>query len=395
MSNKMKLKDVGTIITGNTPSKKCEEYYDSNDINFFTPTDFDDGRINDFKKSVNYISEKARKKARVLPKGSVLVTCIGIIGKVGILENESAFNQQINAIIPNTKIIDNRYLAYWLISIAKVLREKANAPVVPIMNKTDFQEIEIDVPDIDTQKIIVKKLDRIQKMLDIKIEQKKLLEKVIKAKIVELFGDPLLNPKNWNVKKLKEISNKIMSGNTPKGGSQVYVDSGITFFRSQNVWRNKLELDDIAYIDEETHKKMIRSSLKHNDLLITKTGRINTENSSLGRTALYDGPDDKANVNGHVYLVRLNNGENHKYVLRILISEEYKKYIRSVCVGGIDKRQLNKEQIEEFPIIYPPKELQKQFSDLVEKIEEQENKIDKEIDIIIEMKDNLMNKYFN
>lgn len=294
MSNKMKLKDVGTIITGNTPSKKCEEYYDSNDINFFTPTDFDDGRINDFKKSVNYISEKARKKARVLPKGSVLVTCIGIIGKVGILENESAFNQQINAIIPNTKIIDNRYLAYWLISIAKVLREKANAPVVPIMNKTDFQEIEIDVPDIDTQKIIVKKLDRIQKMLDIKIEQKKLLEKVIKAKFVELFGDPLLNPKNWNVKKLKEISNKIMSGNTPKGGSQVYVDSGITFFRSQNVWRNKLELDDIAYIDEETHKKMIRSSLKHNDLLITKTGRINTENSSLGRTALYDGPDESS-----------------------------------------------------------------------------------------------------
>ena len=56
---------------------------------------------------------------------------------------------------------------------------------------------------------------------------------------------------------------------------------------------------------------------------------------------------------------------------------------------------MNKEQIEEFPIIYPPKELQKQFTDFVEKIEEQENRIDNELDEIMEMQENLMNKYFN
>lgn len=256
------------------------------------------------------------------------------------------------------------------------------------------KELEFEIPDIKVQKEIVQRLDKIQKMMDINEEQNELFEKIIKARFMELFGDPLLNPKMWEVKKLKELSNKIMSGNTPKGGNQVYIDNGITFFRSQNVWRNKLELEDIAYIDEETHKKMIRSSLKHNDLLITKTGRINTENSSLGRTALYDGPDDKANINGHVYLVRLNRGENHKFVLRILISEEYRKYIRRVCVGGIDKRQLNKEQIEEFPIIYPPKELQKQFTDFVEKIEGQEKELEIKFNEIKELQENLMNKYF-
>lgn len=160
MISKMKLKDVGIIVTGNTPSKKNKDYYDSNDINFFTPTDFEDGRINDFEESVNYISNNAKEKARILPKGSVLVTCIGIIGKVGIVEKESAFNQQINAIIPNKDIIDNRYLAYWLISKADYLRKKANAPVVPIINKTDFQELEIVVPDMETQKEIVNKLNK-------------------------------------------------------------------------------------------------------------------------------------------------------------------------------------------------------------------------------------------
>ena len=57
MIKKMKLKDVGIVITGNTPSKKNKGYYNSNDINFFTPTDFEDGRINDFKESLNYIEQ--------------------------------------------------------------------------------------------------------------------------------------------------------------------------------------------------------------------------------------------------------------------------------------------------------------------------------------------------
>ncbi len=140
----------------------------------------------------------------------------------------------------------------------------------------------------------------------------------------------------------------------PKGGSENYVEEGITFFRSQNVWKDRLEMDDIAYIDADTHASMKRSSLKHGDILMTKTGRINTENSSLGRAALYMGEDDMANVNGHVYFIRLKAEVNNKFVLRILVSPEYRDLIRSVCVGGIDKRQLNKEH-EEFPIICPPK----------------------------------------
>jgi type I restriction enzyme S subunit len=185
-----------------------------------------------------------------------------------------------------------------------------------------------------------------------------------------------------------------MSGNTPKGGEIIYVKKGIEFYRSQNVWKNKLEKDDIAYIDEETHKKMKKSSLKHNDLLITKTGRINTENSSLGRTALYDGEDDKANINGHVYLVRLNKNENHEFVLRILISDQYREHIRNVCVGGIDKRQLNKDHIEDFPIIYPPKDLQDDFIKKVKLIDKQKFRIEKSLEEIQKLQESLMNKYF-
>ncbi|KJY87766.1 restriction modification system DNA specificity subunit [Pseudoalteromonas piscicida] len=176
-----------------------------------------------------------------------------------------------------------------------------------------------------------------------------------------MFGDPISNPKGWEVKKLKEISSKIASGNTPKGGSENYVEKGITFLRSQNVWKNQLLLDDVVFINQKTHESMIKSSLKHKDILMTKTGRINTENSSLGRAALYLGDDGKANLNGHVYFIRLVENILHEFVVFILTTTEYRDYIRSVCVGGIDKRQLNKDHLEEFPIIYPPKAMQEQF----------------------------------
>ena len=96
--------------------------------------------------------------------------------------------------------------------------------------------------------------------------------------------------------------------------------------------------------------------------MITKTGRINTENSSLGRAALFTGEDDTANINGHVYFIRLNDYNFlHEFVVYILTTDIFREYIRSVCVGGIDKRQLNKDHIENFPIISPSLNLQKKF----------------------------------
>jgi len=168
------------------------------------------------------------------------------------------------------------------------------------------------------------------------------------------------------VKTLKQLSVLITNGNTPKGGSENYVYDGILFIRSQNVWRNRIDLDDVAFIDADTHKSMKKSSVKHKDILITKTGRINTENSSLGRAALYMGADDSANINGHVYLVRLDGSVIPEYVITILTSEAYRKYIRKVCVGGIDKRQINLDQVEDFPIILPPIKDQTAFAAFVE-----------------------------
>ncbi len=105
--------------------------------------------------------------------------------------------------------------------------------------------------------------------------------------------------------------------------------------------------------------------------IFTKTGRFNTENSSLGRAAMFLGDDDTANLNGHVYLIRLKKGIVNEFVLFIITTNQYREHIRRVCVGGIDKRQINKEHLEEFPIISPPIELQQKFTNILLSIEAQ------------------------
>lgn len=233
----------------------------------------------------------------------------------------------------------------------------------------DLKQIKIEVPSLSEQDQIVKVLDKLQNLIKMRNDELSALDDLIKARFVEMFGDPISNPKGLPVKNLQQISTLITNGNTPKGGSENYISEGILFLRSQNVWRNRIELDDVVYIDEATHHHLRKSSLKNKDILITKTGRINTENSSLGRAALYFGDDDLANINGHIYLVRLDGSVVPEFVLTILTSEAYRNYIRKVCVGGIDKRQINLDQVEDFPIILPPLELQAQFAAFVTQID--------------------------
>lgn len=229
------------------------------------------------------------------------------------------------------------------------------------LTQADMRTMEIPLLELPEQKAIVEKLDNITSLISLRKKQLEKLDELVKSRFIEMFGDPIANPMGWKVKPLKLLSELITNGNTPKGGSENYVESGVIFLRSQNVWRNKIELDDVAYIDAATHQSMKKSSLHFKDILITKTGRINTENSSLGRAALFLGKDDSANINGHVYLVRLNGSILPEFVVTILTGEAYRKYIRKVCVGGIDKRQINVDQVEEFPIITPPMELQYEF----------------------------------
>ena len=366
-----------------------------------------DGHV-DLSTSERYISlEEAYGKYKhfLCDPGDLIIASSGI--KVEYIDKKMGFIDEtmlplcmntstIRFKVLNPQRLRIRYFMYYLKShhfksqLAKQITGSAQLNYGP----SHLKKMMFPLVDTSAQDEYIERLDATQKIISLYKQELLLLDDLIKARFVEMFGEPIDNPMKWQVKPLKEISTLITNGNTPKGGSENYVDDGIIFLRSQNVWRNRIDLSDVAYIDEMTHISMKKSSVHHNDILITKTGRINTDNSSLGRAALYTGEDDSANINGHVYLVRLKDGINPRFVVTILTGEAYRKYIRKVCVGGIDKRQINLDQVEDFPIIRPPIEEQIRFAEFAEQVDKSKDAVKKSLEETQILFDSLMQQYF-
>ena len=185
--NKRKLSEIGRVFTGNTPSMKEPSYYKSNDIPFIKPSDMNESGVTYIDGVEAYVSEKARPVARIIPPQVVLVTCIGTIGKIGITARESCCNQQINFIMPNDGI-NSVYLAHCLTFFKSTLQNIANAPVVPIINKTQFSELEIPVFEVDKQQrfaAFVEQTDKSKLAIQQSLEK---LETLKKSLMQKYFG---------------------------------------------------------------------------------------------------------------------------------------------------------------------------------------------------------------
>ena len=352
----MKLYEIGTIITGNTPSRKIKEYYKSNDIMFIKPGDIEEKYITNLKKSEDYISEKARNKSRILPKGTVLVTCIGNIGKVGILENEATCNQQINAIIPNNMIL-SKYLAYLIKSKQKMLQLKANAPVVPIINKTDFSKIEINICDIEEQKKIVKKLDLTKKIIDIRKKQIEELNNLIKSQFVEMFGN-----NKFEKKKLGEVAIKITDGshNPPKGVDE---RTEYVMLSSQNIIEDRINYNSARYLSrEDFERENKRTYLEKGNVLLTIVGTI-------GRTAIIDN-EKNITLQRSVAVIKPTEKIKSEYLVASLKSDSTIKQLNKESKGAAQKG-IYLNDLKKIFIPVPPITLQNQFSEIVKQIDKQ------------------------
>ena len=392
---------VEIITKGTTPTTLGYNFTESG-VKFLRAQNVINGEVflND---DILFIDKKTHdeglKRSKVMD-GDVLLTIAGTIGRTAIVRNIKEplnCNQAVAIIRLGKSQIDANYLCKYLssdLANSQFLKGKVTA-TISNLSLGQIRKLKIPLPPLETQKKIAAILDDADKLRQLDKILIKKYDALTQSLFLDMFGDPIANPKDWKVWKLIDLSIKIGSGNTPKGGSKVYVSEGITFFRSQNVWKNRIELDDVAFIDQATHDKMTRSSLKHKDILMTKTGRINTENSSLGRAAMYLGEDDKANVNGHVYLIRPKEDVINEFILFILTTIQYRDHIRRVCVGGIDKRQLNKEHIEDFPIIFTPIESQKRFVEILKEIESQKALAEQSLKKSEDLFNSLLQKAFN
>ena len=178
---------------------------------------------------------------------------------------------------------------------------------------------------------------------------------------------------NWERRQLEEITSKIGSGKTPKGGEAVYVLQGVPLIRSQNIYDNLVNLNNVVYINNKTHEEMENSTVNKNDVLLNITG------ASIGRSAVYR-LNNKANVNQHVCIIRPNKSYSPDFIQLKLTAPEGQKCIDSTQAGG-GREGLNFQQIAQisfsFPLIAEQKQIGFFFNHLDSLITLQQRELDK------------------
>lgn len=174
-------------------------------------------------------------------------------------------------------------------------------------------------------------------------------------------------PAHWETGRLGQLTTKIGSGKTPSGGAEIYVDEGVLFLRSQNIYDEGIELREIVRIPKAIDEEMRSTRVSAGDILLNITG------ASLGRTCLFDGLDEPANVNQHVCIIRLASFDRLKFVAMALKSSRTKAQIDS-SQNGAAREGLNFAQIARLTIALPPTD---EATSIVAEIHEQTEALDR------------------
>ena len=184
----LRIDDLGKVVTGKTPPTSKPEFY-GGETQFLTPTDMDGRRTID--KTLRYLSDEGVNKVHssLLPKGSVSVSCIGSdMGKAVVVGSKTITNQQINSIIVNDEF-DNLFVYYNLSGRKDEIQFLASGAAQPIMNKTDFSNLPINVPNIKNQKAIASVLGALDDKIENNRRMNETLEEMARAIFKSWFVD--------------------------------------------------------------------------------------------------------------------------------------------------------------------------------------------------------------
>ncbi len=196
------LGDCGEVVTGSTPPKANSDLW-GGEIPFVTPAQL--GFQPPITTADEYVTSEGADRGRLLPEGAVLVCCIGSLGKTGTAGVPLISNQQINAIIFDPIQVDARYGYHAARSLTPLLEHFAPSTTVKIVKKSAFAEFQIPLPPLAEQKRIAGILDAADALRAKRREAIAQLDTLLQSTFLDMFGDPVTNPKGWEVKPLNEL----------------------------------------------------------------------------------------------------------------------------------------------------------------------------------------------
>ncbi|HOH62338.1 MAG TPA: restriction endonuclease subunit S [Bacilli bacterium] len=348
---RVKIGQLGKIITGKTPPTAKKEFYNG-DFPFITPTDIYAFDIKHLKSTERSLSDLWQKKASkyLLPKNSICYVCIGsTVGKLTMNEKPSFTNQQINSIICNDEIINQDYFYYKLRIETPKIRSVANSRGAgkPIINKTGFENIEIDIiQDIKQQEKIAEVLSNYDSLIENNNRQIEILEETLKVVYKEWF---IKDISDQNKKDMLTEYVDFVRGVEP--GSNNYMnetgDGLLPFLRVGDLGSRNSEL----FINEDLAKGKI---LKEDDIVLTLDGTVGIV--KIGMEGCYSTGIRKLKI--------LNNHISKVFLYCLMKSEDIQKTIKSNAKGTTIMHAGSAVNKMEFSL--PPQDIMDKFSEITE-----------------------------
>lgn len=358
------------IKTGKTPPTSNPEYFDG-DIPWIGPSDLKGQKLAE--DSERKISEIALEdnKAFLLQSGTVLISTIGDIGKTAIVKNPVATNQQLTGILVNENIILPELFYYWIRLNKRILENKANTSVLSMLNNKLITRVKVLFPkSIEDQYKIVGRLNRIQELIDKRVETVESLDKYIRSVFLEMF---LEKSRNWEYKSIKEskgVKNRIQGVGKKSNSS----GRGKPMLRMNNLkYSGEIDLNDLKWF-ELSAKEEKTFHLENRNVLFNRTnspelvGKIAVWNQGTGYT--FAG-----------YLVKLELDEsilNPYYLSGFFNSDFGKMVLRNKARLSGNLANISGSKFLEQLILLPPIELQVKYEKTYLKFQEIRTQLEKQ-----------------
>lgn len=371
---KIKLGEIGNTLNG----------YAFDSEKFSDTTGFPIIRIRDLKKNTTAtFYDGAYDERYVIKKGDLLIGMDGEFNLVEWKSSDALLNQRVCKLNITDREIDKTYVKYAVPKKLKEIEDKTPFVTVKHLSNKQILEIELPFPKLATQQKIASILSDADKALQLRKQANALTDQFLQSTFLDMFGDPVNNPKGWKVGYIGDLIEFMTSGS--RGWAQYYSESGDVFLRINNVGYSELKTSDLIYVNTPDTAEAKRTLTKEGDVLFSIT-------ADLGRTAVIPKGFPKAYINQHLALLRLNK----KNILPIFFTNFFATTAgRSQIInkGGV-KLGLNFDDIKNLNVYLPPIKLQQQFADIVtetEQLRQRQRAHEQELDQLFE---GLLQKYF-
>lgn len=356
-SQEVALSEICDTGSGGTPSRAKQDTYYGGAIPWVKSGELRESVITETGESITDLG-LSKSSAKLLPRHTLLVALYGAtVGRVGMLGIEAATNQAVCFLIPDDTKVNRRYLYHALRSKVPYWLTQRVGGGQPNISQGVIKNTKIPLPPLSEQKRIAEILDRAEALRAKRRAALALLDELTQSIFLDMFGDPVSNPKGWQTTKFGELCSRVTVGIVVKPASY-YVESGVPALRSLNVKRGKILMENLVFFSQHDNDVTLKKTkLKAGDLVLVRSGQP-------GTCAVV--PQELEGVNAIDILIASPNQEtaNSTFLCEFFNSAGGRDLVMSKQRGQIQKH-LNVGVLNNAWMPIPPLTLQREFESRV------------------------------